>query len=414
MRKTIPLDQLKIGMTVMGMDKSWLETPFLRHRVRITRRAQIDKLKRAGVRFVEVEGEESAEAVAAPPIGESPDPILSQVADEPLKRPQHHRTTTFEEELPVAHGIYRSAKGIVEAAMNDVRIGRAIDGEGVSRLVTGMVDSILRNSDALVSLSRLKSFDEYTFFHSVNTAVLSVALGRRLGFPPQTLHLLGSGTLLHDIGKTKIPLEILNKPGRFEPHEFEIMKQHALRGVEVLSATTGFQEEILRPALEHHERVDGTGYPFGRQRAELTSFGLIASIVDVYDAMTSDRCYHKGMPAHRVLQHLYDLGQDSHLDSKFVQQFIQCVGVYPVGSCVLLDSGEAGVVSQVNEEQPVSPKLILVRDANLCTISPKAVDLRAQATKPIRKIIAVVDSKELTIDVDMYLGAVHSHTSMPG
>jgi len=408
MRKTIPLNQLMIGMTVVGMDRSWLATPFLRHRVRITQHGQINKLKKAGVRFVEVEEEASAEAVAIPPSGQLPDPALSEENAEPPEAPDQ-RTTAFDEELPVALAIYRSAKGVVEAAMNNVRIGRAIDSECVSRLVTGMVDSILRNSDALVSLSRLKRFDEYTFFHSVNTSVLSVALGRKLGFSPRDLHLLGSGTLLHDIGKTKIPLEILNKPGRFEAHEFEIMKQHALRGVEVLTATTGFQEDIIRPALEHHERVDGTGYPFGRHRAELTPFGLIASVVDVYDAMTSDRCYHKGMPAHRVLQHLYNLGQDGHLESKFVQQFIQCVGVYPVGSCVLLDSGEAGIVSQLNENQPVSPKLILVRDANLCTMPPRTIDLKEQA-KPIRKIIAVVDSKELTIDVEMYLGTARCNT----
>jgi putative nucleotidyltransferase with HDIG domain len=409
MRKTIPLEQLMIGMTVVGMDRSWLATPFLRHRVRITRHDQINKLKKTGVRFVEVEEEASAEAIAIPSIGQRSDPVVSEERDEPPDAPSD-RTTAFDEELLVARAIYRSAKGVVEAAMNDVRIGRAIDSEAVSRLVTGIVDSILRNADALVSLSRLKSFDEYTFFHSVNTSVLSVALGRRLGFSPEDLHLLGSGTLLHDIGKTKIPLEILNKPGRFEAHEFEIMKQHALRGVEVLRATTGFQEDIIRPALEHHERVDGTGYPFGRHRAELTPFGLIASIVDVYDAMTSDRCYHKGMPAHRVLQHLYNLGQDGHLESKFVQQFIQCVGVYPVGSCVLLNSGEAGIVSQLNEDQPVSPKLILVRDANLCTMSPKTIDLKEQATKPIRKIIAVLDSKELTIDVEMYLGTTRCTT----
>jgi len=398
-----------IGMTVVGMDRSWLATPFLRHRVRITQHDQINKLKKAGVRFVEVEEEASAEAVAIPPIGQRSDPVFSEENAEPPDAPSDHRTTAFDEELPVALAIYRSAKGVVEAAMNDVRIGRVIDSEGVSQLVTGMVDSILRNSDALVSLSRLKRFDEYTFFHSVNTSVLSVALGRRLGFSSRDLHLLGSGTLLHDIGKTKIPLEILNKPGRFEAHEFEIMKQHALRGVEVLTAPTGFQEDIIRPALEHHERVDGTGYPFGRHRAELTPFGLIASVVDVYDAMTSDRCYHKGMPAHRVLQHLYNLGQDGHLESKFVQQFIQCVGVYPVGSCVVLDSGETGIVSQLNEDQPVSPKLILVRDANLCTMPPRTIDLKEQM-KPIRKIIAVVDSKELTIDVEMYLGTARCNS----
>jgi putative nucleotidyltransferase with HDIG domain len=406
MRKTIPLDQLTIGMSVVGMDRSWLDTPFLRHRVLITRTGQIDKLKRAGVRFVEVEYEPCPNSpVAPPPIGDAPDSAVSRMADQPADSRHMEPTTAFEEELPVAQDVYRSAKGLVKAAMEDVRLGRAMNSEAVSRLVTTMVDSILRNADALVSLSRLKSFDEYTFFHSVNTSVLAIALGRRLGLSSGALHLLGSGTLLHDIGKTKIPLDILNKPGRFEPHEFEIMKQHALRGVEVLSGTTGFPEEIIRPALEHHERVDGTGYPFGRSRTQLTPFGLIASVVDIYDAMTSDRCYHKGMPAHRVLQHLYTLGQAGHLDSTFVQQFIQCVGVYPVGSCVLLNTGEAGIVSQLHQDQPVFPKLILVRDANLCTMAPKAIDLKEQTPKPARKIVAVLDSKKLSIDVEMYLGA---------
>lgn len=404
MRKTIPLDQLSIGMSVVGMDRSWLETPFLRHRVLITRTDQIDKLKRAGVRFVEIEYEPRPDPPVAPSsFGDTPDPALSRIAGEPGLHTE--QTTAFDEELSVAHHVYRSAKGLVEAAMHDVRIGRAIDSEGISRLVTAMIDSILRNADALVSLSRLKNFDEYTFYHSVNTSVLALALGRRLGFSREMLQVLGSGSLLHDIGKTKIPLEILNKPGRFEPYEFEIMKQHALRGVEVLSATTGFREDIIRPALEHHERVDGSGYPYGRNRSELTPFGLIASVVDIYDAMTSDRCYHKGMPAHRALQHLYTLGQDGHLDSQYVQQFIQCVGVYPVGSCVLLNTGEAGIVSQLHQDQPVSPKLILVRDANLCTMAPKAIDLKEHAPQPARKIVAVLDSKELSIDVEMYLGA---------
>lgn len=407
MRKTIPVEELTVGMSVVGMDRSWLETPFFRHRVRIGRVDQIERLKEAGVRFVEVECEEY---VNLPPVsvhqGEAHDAVLSDVAGESSDNPPAGRPFTFDEELPLAHEVYRSAKGVVEKVMNDVRIGHAIDTDIVGRVVTGMVDSILRNSDALVSLSRLKSFDEYTFFHSVNTSVLALALGRRLQFSREALHLLGLGTLLHDIGKMKIPLNILNKPGRFESHEFEMMKQHALRGADILSSTTEFQEEVIRPALEHHERVDGTGYPFGRNRSELTKFGLIASIVDVYDAMTSDRCYHTGVPAHRALQHLYDLGQDGHLDCRFVQQFIQCVGVYPVGSCVLLNTGEAGVVSQLHHDQPVHPKVILVRDSNLRTILPKPIDLKEQTTKPTRTIVAVMDSKELGIDVGMCLAAV--------
>jgi putative nucleotidyltransferase with HDIG domain len=401
MRKTISLDCLTVGMRVVGMDRSWMETPFLRHRMRITTAEQIAKLKRSGVRSVEVEIDDPAEGQTD---HGRPDPVMAEVARQPPESPAATEATFFDEELPIAHEAYRSAKNIVQGAMQDVRIGRAIDTDQVSRVVTGLVDSILRNRDALVSLSRLKSFDEYTFFHSVNTAILALALGRTLGLSRDALHLLGSGTLLHDIGKMKIPLDILNKPGRFDPHEFEVMKQHALRGVEILTATTGFGEEIVRPALEHHERVDGSGYPYGRHRPELTQFGLITSVVDIYDAMTSDRCYHKGLPSHQALKHLYDIGREGHLDSRYVQQFIHCVGVYPVGSCVLLNTGEAGIVSQLHHQEPVNPKIILVRDAQRQWTKPNPIDLSEQGPKAPRKIIAVMDSKELDIDVEMYIG----------
>lgn len=406
MRKTIPLEKLSIGMCVVGMDRSWLETPFLRHRIRITGPDQILKLKHAGVRFVEVESDEGESDIIEPFPLKEPSASLPSDPSVPSRGSLEHReqpATEFERELPISHQVYCQAKEVVHQTMNNVRMGRAIDTEQVSVVVSGMVESILRNSDALVSLSRLKSFDEYTFFHSVNTSVLGLALGRRLKLSREALHLLGTGLLLHDIGKTKIPLEILNKPGRFESHEFEIMKQHALRGVEVLSATTGFQDEIIRPALEHHERVDGTGYPYGRNRAELTQFGLISSVVDIYDAMTSDRCYHKAISPHQALQHLYGLGQDGHLDMKLVQQFIQCVGVYPVGSCVLLSTGEIGVVQQLDHDRPVSPKVILVRDANLQAMRPQPINLNEQEGTPTRKIIAVMDSQELAIDVTQYL-----------
>jgi len=186
--------------------------------------------------------------------------------------------------------------------MHDTRLGWAINMDEVNRVVSDMTHSVLRNPDALISLSRLKQFDEYTFYHSVNTSVLAMSLGRNLEFDCTMLHQIGMDTLLHDIGKTKVPPEIMNKPGRFEPHEMEIMKQHVLRGVEVLSTTTCLGDSYLRPALEHHERSEGTGYPHIRIRGEFSQFGMMAAIVDIYDAITSDRCYHKGRVAHEALQ----------------------------------------------------------------------------------------------------------------
>ena len=234
MKKRIGIDELQPGMLVEKLDRSWLSTPFLRHKMTITSSEQIAQLKACGVRTLVVTVQ--AENISETPQSESDitsDPALT-TAEATTSVPA---TVPFEEELPDARRVYQAAKTIVQNAMHDTRLGRAINMDEVNRVVSDMTESVLRNPDALTSLSRLKQFDEYTFFHSVNTSILAMSLGRNLEFDRSTLHQVGVGTLLHDIGKTKVPLEILNKPGRFEPHEMEIMKQHVLRGVEVLTSS---------------------------------------------------------------------------------------------------------------------------------------------------------------------------------
>lgn len=405
-RKRIPIEQLTVGMRIVALDRSWLETPFFRHRMRITTKKQIDALKACGVRIVDIETNGVLEeARVQDPDEVSPSQLAGQPTEVHANAQPSPPVTSFEEELPIARQVYREAKKIVEQAMHDVRMGREINADAVNRVVTEMADSILRNEDALTSLSRLKSFDEYTFFHSVNTSILALALGRKLDMDRTALEQLGIGSLLHDIGKTKVPLEVLNKPGRLDPSEYEIIKQHALRGAEILSQMTGVQDEIVRPALEHHERVDGTGYPFGRTKRDLSLFGLISSVVDIYDAITSDRVYHKAKPPYQALQILYGLGQSGHLDSTLVQRFIQCVGVYPVGSCVALNTGEIAVVSRINRHEPLRPTVLVVKDGDGCPIaSPKPLDLAAQSGKPIRRIETVLNPDLVGLNPELALG----------
>jgi HD-GYP domain-containing protein (c-di-GMP phosphodiesterase class II) len=212
------------------------------------------------------------------------------------------------------------------------------------------------------------------------------------------------GTLLHDIGKTKVPLEILNKPGRFDAHEMEIMKQHVLRGVEVLASTTDLGDSYVQPALEHHERVNGAGYPHQRAQKDISQFGLITAIVDIYDAMTSDRCYHKGQPAHQALQLLYRLSLEGHLDPTLVQRFIQVVGVYPVGSVVELNTGETGIVKQINHEAPLAPIVLLVKSAGNSLLSqPIEQDLSGQTETLRRGITTVLTPQQADLDPTLYL-----------
>ena len=402
MRKRISIDQLKIGMKVEKIDRSWLATPFLRHRFTITSSEQIEQLRASGVQQLDVETDDTDHESA------SVLPAMTMVTDtcQPMGPPVETESLTvpFAEELPAARQVYRAAKLIVQQAMEDVRMGRALNMETVSEVVGSMADSILRSPDALTSLTRLKQFDEYTFFHSVNTSALALSVGRHLGYGRTPLLQLGTGMLLHDIGKTLIPIEILNKPGRYQVDEFEIMKQHVMRGAEVLSTTTGLADVFLIPTLEHHERVDGTGYPHRRSKTDLSQFGLIAAIVDIYDAVTSDRCYHKGKTPHDTLQMLYQLGSQGHVDGTLVQQFVQVVGVYPVGSCVSLDSGETAIVKQFNHHAPIRPLVVLIKDeVGRHRSTPIDLDLAAQLRQPHRTIASALDPNALGIDPCMYL-----------
>jgi HD-GYP domain-containing protein (c-di-GMP phosphodiesterase class II) len=378
MKKQIPIDELQPGMQIDKLDRSWLDTAFFRHRMTVTSFEQIAQLKASGVRtlVVNLDAEEIPDTPEMEP-DIATDPVFA-AAEEPASVSP---IIPFEEELPDARRVYQAAKTIVQNAMHDTRLGRAINMDEVNRVVSDMTGSVLRNPDALTSLSRLKKFDEYTFYHSVNTSIPAMSLGRDLSFERNAL-----------------------QPGRFESHEMEIMKQHVLRGVEVLTTTTGLGDSYLRPALEHHERVDGTGYPHRRVKSELSQFGLIAAVIDIYDAITSDRCYHKGRAAYEALQFLYRLALEGHLDTTLVQRFIHVVGVYPVGSVVELNTGEVAIVKQVHHHVPLTPVVLLVKSAGNTLLSkPYERDLAAQIETPRRKITAILDSHQAGIDSTVYL-----------
>lgn len=402
MATRIHITQLRPGMRIEKLDRSWFATPFFRHRMAVTSMEQVEQLKACGVETLDISGDIEAGQAAIDDV----EPASAPALDPPSAAITAPAVTTipFEEELAAAKLVYTAAKNVIEEAMLDVRMGRDINMDAVNQVVSEMADSVLRNPDALTSLSRLKHFDEYTFFHSVNTSLLALSLGRNLGIEKSRLHQLGVGTLLHDIGKTKVPLEILNKPGKYEAHEFEIMKQHVMRGAEVLAGTTGLTENYLKPTLEHHERVDGTGYPYHRSKSELSQFGMMAAVVDIYDAITSDRCYHQAKPAHEALQFLYMISQKGHLEHTLVQRFIQVVGVYPVGSVVQLNTGELAVVSRINRQTPLTPEIIVVKGTGNTLLShPEKVDLSQANLSPPRSITAVTDPHSTGITPTAYL-----------
>jgi HD-GYP domain-containing protein (c-di-GMP phosphodiesterase class II) len=234
--------------------------------------------------------------------------------------------------------------------------------------------------------------------------VLSVAFGRQHGLSPDALLRLGIGGLLHDIGKVRVPLDVLNKPGQYTKDEYNIMKQHPEVGAEILAKTPGIAEESIHPALEHHERGDGTGYPHNKTLAKMNFFGLITQIVDVYDAMTSERVYHQERPPYEVLRYLYARGQSGHFDLATVQKFIQCVGIYPVGSLVELSTGESGIVMSVNRDWLLAPRILITQGRHGPLAAPfLEVDLAEPNLSPVRNILSVLDHSSLSINLADYL-----------
>ena len=408
MRKRIPLDQVKVGMRIKRLDKAWLSTPFLFHSMRVTKARQIERLRAWGVRFVDIETP-SAETLPVPeakPV-DAPDDGSSVQGAGRLSpaRPGEEPTVPFEEELPAARQAFLEAKSIVQHAMEDVRIGRTLNIEPAVDGVDALADSILRNPHTLTSLTRLKRFDHYTFYHSVNTCILALAVGTRHGLDRESLTHLGTGVLLHDIGKMTLPPEILNKRGPYHPHEFDIMKLHTIRGAALLDAAGGLHPDSLRPALEHHERSDGTGYPFRRTKQELTVFGMIAGVVDMYDALTSDRGYHEAMPPFQALQLLYHQAQRGQLDLAVVERLIQSVGIYPVGSCVALNTGEIGIVKEPYRDQLLTPILLIVKDTESRQVASPCVLELAGTAKPTRRISEVLNAGSVGIDANAFLDA---------
>ena len=273
----------------------------------------------------------------------------------------HQDSLDFSEEIKEARRIRDEAEVVAREFLNSVRLGRDIDLPAVHDNIDGMIDSLFRNQDALSSLARLKSADDYTFAHSVNVCILSLTLGRHMGLGRDALHDLGTGAMLHDVGKMLVPQDILKKPGRLTDPEFGEMKRHSLLGGELLLKTREIKEESRIVALQHHEKYDGSGYHKRLKGKDIHLYARIASVADVYDAMTSNRVYQKGMVPEEAMKKMY-LMRDSHFEPELVERLIKCLGIYPIGTVIELNTGEISVVKMTNHTHPLQPVVTMLFD----------------------------------------------------
>lgn len=375
MIKKIAFEDLRPGMFIHDLNCGWLQHPFLRNRFKVHSDEEIQKFAQYGIREVYIDTVLGLDVADA----QTEEEVKAEVHEKMVKaveaRPVRPHPRPVKEELAVARQVHQEANQAVHAIMSDIRVGKQIEVEQVNPVVERVTESILRNRDALISLGRIKQRDTYTFQHSVNVCALLVSFCNSLEFDANVIREAGIGGLLHDIGKMKVPLSILNKPGSLNEKEFEVMKAHVTLGRDILLETPNIPETAILVAGQHHERFDGTGYPGKLHNEEISLFGQMAAIVDVYDALTSNRIYHQGEEPTGVLRKLYEWSK-FHFDEELVQRFIRTIGIYPVGSLVSLESGRLGIVIEQGQESLLKPVVRVIFDLKQgFKITPKDVDL---------------------------------------
>ncbi|MDH5631655.1 MAG: HD-GYP domain-containing protein [Gammaproteobacteria bacterium] len=399
MKKQIPVEDVTTGMYISELDRPWTETPFLFQGFKITNDNQINELrKRCTYVYIDIELGEDVSPTQAnsgfqqrmqvlkekeKTLNKKFDQLISETKVKPKrynlpKTEPYVDKKSFEEELATAKKIESDARVAIRAALESIRNRKTINLEAARKVITNMADSVLRNPDALMCLSQLKELSEYTALHSIRCAIIGLAFGRHLVLPRDELIELGMGLLLHDVGMAMLPPRILDKNGPLDEKEFKIMESHIAWSLRILEQSGGVSGIVQEITTQHHERWDGTGYPNRLIEDRITLFGSIGAIVDVYDAVTSERTYGDPMSAEEALKKMYEW-RDKDFNGELIEEFIRCMGIFPIGSLVELSTGAIGVVVTINRSRRLKPKVALVLTANKTPLTHRSIiDLSAR------------------------------------
>lgn len=416
----IAVGSLKEGMFVYRLDREWLGTPFplqgfevcssedIDQLSRFCEHVYIDVLKSRGIdkrllwlaALPRVEGETATLAVAP----DDSDPIAALVRN-PIR---YRNTVSLAEELPHANAAHVNAKTLASKIMEDVRAGRKMSAADVSEAVGPVVKSILRNVDAFFWIASLRKRDAYVYSHAINSSMLAAAFGRHLGFPEEVLISLASGGLLLDVGKADLPEVLLTHPGPLSEQHTQRMQKHVEYSLRIFDESGSRDDTVRDMIATHHERHDGSGYPKGLRENQISLFGRMAAVIDTYDAMSSDRTYQKTVARHEALQHIYR-GRGKQFQGEVVEQFLQCLSIYPTGSLVELSTGQVGIVMAQNPARRLRPRVMILMNSDKQLDSNFAeIDLMTYAmsegASPI-EIVGTLEPGAYGLDpAELYLG----------
>lgn len=301
--------------------------------------------------------------------------------------------------LPELSRIHEEALNYARKLIGDVRNGKTVDLEEAEPLVGSIIDSLSTNQPAAITLAFLKKSDEYTYTHCINVNLFSLLLGKDLGFDRKELHKLGLAAMFHDVGKGRIPNQVLNKPGKLTDGEFKVMKEHPMLGFNELKKIKGLDLSILRGVVEHHERIDGSGYPRGLAGDAIHHFARVIAIADVFDALTSSRVYKKAMPPAKALSMMYKWS-GTDFDADYLYRFIRIMGIYPPGTLVQLEDNRFALVLETNESFPLMPKVKVLYNKRMQPVAAECVDLSTQGPDGEgMNVLRQPDPSELGVDM---------------
>jgi HD-GYP domain-containing protein (c-di-GMP phosphodiesterase class II) len=384
--KMIGVNELRLGMFIHDINASWIEHSFWRSRFKLDNERDLRRIQQSGIRELTIDtdlGVDTIAVTAAPEASVSAPapPVAAQTATserctDGVAAPAQARNHSEDREAAIADAaeLYRRSVPKVASMFGQVRLGKAVDTIALGQLVHEISDSVLHNSGALISVMGLKRSDEYTYMHSMAVCALMLSQARQLGLEGEELQQVGLAGMLHDLGKACIPMEILNKPGKLTEAEFSLVKTHPVRGHALLDEAGSAGAVVLDVCLHHHEKIDGSGYPFGLVSEKISRFAKMAAVCDVYDAITSDRPYKAGWDPGEALRQMAQW--KGHFDSVALQALVKAVGIYPVGSLVRLASGRLAVVVEQNPATLLAPRVRTVYDlAAAKRIEPQEIDL---------------------------------------
>lgn len=368
-------------MYIHDLGCTWMNHPFFKNRFKIEDRATLDKINAAGLDIVAIDTALGLDVEEASACAE----------EEPADLEDHSAASTnlsgvilgraSAEEFEHAKAVLSDASKMMHDMMRDVRLGKQVNLEQCEPMVDKIVETMFNCPSSVLPLAQIKSIDEYTFQHSVAVAALSVAFGRVLELPRLEIKQLALGGMLHDLGKARVPLRLLNKPGKLTDEEYALMKTHVVASAELLQGIAAISEVSRNAAAQHHERYDGSGYPNRLKGDEISLHGQMLAIVDVYDAITSLRVYHKPMPPTEALRRLYEWS-GSQFNPRLVQAFIKGIGIYPAGSLVRLESDRLSIVRHITPDNLLQPVVEVMFDcARSCHLPPEIVDLATSGDK---------------------------------